>query len=209
MIENLLKLCSRTFNKSKSIFPRSQAWKVAMVVIVAIAIVVWITLEVCFISASSIVDYSPIFRNAQHRSKTEKVVIHHTAIDGDSTSILGIYDYHKHTHKWSCGIAYHYLIMNSKVYKLHDNEDQTAHAYGANGNSISICIQADFSKKYVSNREYWEIATMATKMCRKYNLTEDKVVGHCEVEGNCTDCPGSHFDMDMVRLFCKIQRMLI
>lgn len=153
---------------------------------------------------SNIIDYSPIYATGIDRAKTCKIVVHHDADAQDSVKLMDIYELHKHIRGWSCGIAYHYIVLNNNVYKIHYDEDVTAHAYGANYNSISICMHGDFSKQYPTEELYNKVAFLSVILMRKYNLKPEDVIGHREVAGNKTECPGNNFDMDKLRLKIKM-----
>lgn len=185
------------------------AWqKGVAIVTISLIVISYVACCIWYHSALRIVDYSDIFHNSQLRTKTTKVIVHHTAINADTTSILGIYDYHTKENGWNC-VAYHYMIMNSIIYKLHNDEDRTPHAYGANDNAISVCMQADYNVRYPTLSEYWQVSSIVTRLCGRYNLSCDDVLGHGELDGNSTDCPGVHFNMDIVRFIVKLQKLLI
>lgn len=145
---------------------------------------------------SQIIDYTELFSSAEKRGVPKKIVIHHTADARPYADLLQIYDYHKNKKGWGCGIAYHYIISDGKVYKIHDENDKTAHAYGYNSNSIAVCIHGDFSKKQPNNNDLIIAAKVVRNLCKKYNLEKTDIIGHRDCENNATECPGIYFDLE-------------
>lgn len=176
---------------------------------IGLLFVLWVWGEIKYRCAISTVDYSALFHTDKQRNSTDYIIIHHTAIDGDTASILAIHDYHKNVRKWSCGFAYHFFQMRGVTYKIHADNDATAHATSYNFNSVSICIQENYSNADPTSETYWEVAALATRLARKYNIPTENIKAHREVEKEPTDCPGSKFDIEKVRTLCALMTIFI
>lgn len=179
-----------------------------IVISVSILFALWLYGEIKYRFAVSEVDYSALFRTEKQRITTDYIIIHHTAIDGDTASILAIYDYHKNVRKWSCGFAYHFFQMRGVTYKIHADNDATAHATSYNFNSVSICVQENFSNAEPTFEVYWEVAALATRLARKYDIPIEHIKAHREVEKEPTDCPGTNFDIEKVRTLCRLMQTI-
>ncbi len=180
-----------------------------IVIATAILTVLWLFGEVKYRFAISTVDYSAIFHSVKQRSSTDYIIIHHTAIAGDTTSILGIHEYHKYKNNYQCGFAYHFFQMKGVTYKIHYDMDATAHATSYNFNAVSICIQENFSETEPSFSVYWECAALAKRLARKYNIPTENIKAHREVEKQPTECPGTKFDIEKVRTLCALMTIFI
>ena len=100
-------------------------------------------------------------------------------------------------------IGYHYVINNGtyrpdglvEVGRAETESGAHCSADGMNFKSIGICLVGNFDidKSTVAQMEALE------KLCKdimaQYKIPVSKVLGHGEVKGAATNCPGRHFDM--------------
>lgn len=180
-----------------------------IVVAIAVLSLLWLYGEFQYRFATKNVDYSDIFRSKQQRTSTEYVVIHHTAIKGDTASILAIHEYHKFERAYACGFAYNFFLMKGVAYKIHADNDATAHAHSYNFNAVSICIQENYSETEPTFRVYWETAALAKKLARRYNIPTENIKAHREVDREPTECPGTKFEIEKVRTLCALMTIFI
>jgi N-acetyl-anhydromuramyl-L-alanine amidase AmpD len=115
------------------------------------------------------------------RTKTDTIVLHHRAGNGDVESIDRI---HKNQ-DWSC-IGYHFYVRkDGTIYRGRQEDAVGAHAYGSNSTSIGICAEGNFEKDIMSEAQKQSIKELVAYLKEKYNIT--KVIRHKDV--NATACP--------------------
>lgn len=154
-----------------------------------------------------ILDAKLLFKGSfQVRSKTEKIVIHHSASD-INTSINDVHQWHQ-SRGW-IGIGYHYLIYpNGDVYRGRPEWAIGAHAYQdaaheANSNGIGICLIGNFDYQRPSDAQMGTLITLIWYIRERYpNLP---VIGHKDVMA--TACPGQKFPWS--DLYEKLQKEVI
>ena len=154
-----------------------------------------------------ILDAKLLFKGSfQVRSKTEKIVIHHSASD-INTSINDVHRWHQNR-GW-IGIGYHYLIYhNGDVYKGRPEWAVGAHAYQdaaheANSNGIGICLIGNFDYQRPRDAQMKELLTLILNIRKRYpNLP---VIGHKDLMA--TECPGQNFPWS--DLYAKLQKEVI
>lgn len=90
------------------------------------------------------------------------------------------------------GIPYHYSIAPSgSVYKLNRIGDYTWHAKGGNYNSIGIMLMGNFEKNSITEK-HWSCFVELCRLINKLMPQVIKVVGHRNVRGSATLCPGKY-----------------
>lgn len=144
-------------------------------------------------------DLQLAFNKNVHRTKTEYIVIHHSGGDTSAT-VNDIAKIHFGERGWT-GIGYHYFITaDGTIFNLRDDsEREVPHAIGFNNNCIAICLSGNFSKNKVPEIQ-WKIALELVRvMMSKYNVDVEHVIGHRELSGNDTECPGKLFDLEQFR----------
>lgn len=167
-----------------------------------------------------IIDGTPFFSDSEsgiNREKTEYIVIHHDDIPKMyHTRILDIDNFHRHvsyTDKvggklvtkqgrgWESGFAYHYYVMDTVIYHIHNNIEKTTHAPGANYNGIAICIHGDYDQEKPSRELLLRLIILIRYLQKEYDIPSDHVIGHRDV--NATECPGKYLDISTLRYFLK------
>ncbi|MBN1687754.1 MAG: N-acetylmuramoyl-L-alanine amidase [Candidatus Omnitrophica bacterium] len=129
------------------------------------------------------------------------IVIHHTATDyGDAFSI----DQLHHKRGWWNGLGYHFLINNGTMGK-EDGQIQAgprwmkqkpgAHAKdaGMNERGIGIGIVGNFSQDMISKAEMDSLVFLVKTLQEYYQIPDQNVIGHRDVPGAKTECPGNYF----------------
>ena len=125
------------------------------------------------------------------RSATDLLILHHAA----ATSCTA-----EDVHRWHvgngwAGIGYHYLVRkDGTIYRGRPEDTVGAHAYGANSHSIGVCFEGNYQvEPTMPAAQLAAGQALATDIKRRWGIT--KVIGHKDVAGSTTDCPGKHFPL--------------
>lgn len=123
----------------------------------------------------------------------DTIVVHHTASNG---ALVNQANYHLNHHKWP-GLSYHLIIDEGRLKQVNDLLSMTFHAGGWNTNTVAVCINADLSKRAITD---WErkLLYAAILTVKKLIPTIKYVRGHNEIPENKTACPC--IDMEQVRI---------
>lgn len=125
------------------------------------------------------------------RSATDLLILHHSGTttctpDGVHSSHVG--------NGWA-GIGYHYLVRkDGTIYRGRPEDTVGAHAYGANSHSIGVCFEGNYQME--PNMPAAQLAAgqaLVADIKRRWGIT--KVIGHKDVAGSTTDCPGKYFPL--------------
>ncbi|MBI5214049.1 MAG: N-acetylmuramoyl-L-alanine amidase [Nitrospirae bacterium] len=138
--------------------------------------------------------------------KWKYIIIHHSATDdGDSL------DFNKlHKRKGWKGVGYDFVIDNGTRGKQ-DGQIETSprwikqqdgahcNASGMNFKGIGICLVGNFSKEKVSEKQMESLVYLVNILRKHYKISEDYIMGHGQVRGAKTECPGKYFPWDEFR----------
>lgn len=128
--------------------------------------------------------------NLEKRGKTDTIVLHHRAGNGD---VEGIDRLHK-GNGWTC-IGYHFYVRkDGSVYRGRQEDTIGAHAYGANSTSIGICAEGNFENEIMPDVQKGALKELVAYIKEKYNIT--RVIKHNNV--NATACPGKNYPYDEI-----------
>lgn len=133
----------------------------------------------------------------ERRQRTSKIVVHHTA----GSPRQDVHDIHAyHLSKGWIGIGYS-LVQDAEGewWEGRGLDTVGAHATGHNANSIGVCLIGNFEDHPLPAARYQSLVEMVAHLCRRYSLTAADVVGHRELPGARTLCPGRHLDLDALR----------
>lgn len=134
-------------------------------------------------------------------TKWKHIIIHHSATDeGDALSLFRLHLRRGFLH----GLGYHFVISNGTFGKMAGQieisprwikQEDGAHckASGMNHTGIGICLVGNFSKERVSERELDSLVYLVKVLKDYYRIPVTHIIGHGEVEGAATECPGTHF----------------
>jgi len=132
--------------------------------------------------------------------KWKYIVVHHSATDVGNSS------YFNEAHKkrgWK-GVGYHFIIDNGTCGK-DDGQIETsprwiqqesgAHckAGGMNDIGIGICLVGNFSEDGVSRKQMDSLVFLTKKLKSYYKIPNRNILGHSQVAGAQTECPGTKF----------------
>ena len=136
------------------------------------------------------------YHGGDKRSKTTRIIIHHTSGSKTSDPDPSAAEINKwHTappRNWNC-IGYHYVIRKNGSIEKGRNEDEIgAHAEGANNDSIGIHVGGEFMYFKPTEKQIESLIKLIQQLCKKYNIPIDRkhILGHREV--GQTDCPGDN-----------------
>ena len=141
--------------------------------------------------------------NPVDRPATTRIVIHHTAGPADQ-SVESIHNYHKRERGW-LGIGYNVIQTEDGQWHAGRGLDkQGAHATGYNDTSIGISLIGNFEATDLPDHRWDSLVRMCRYLMDRYGLVSEDVVGHGELPGASTACPG--VDMDALRRELKNQK---
>lgn len=125
------------------------------------------------------------------RSATDLLILHHSGTttctpDGVHNSHVG--------NGWA-GIGYHYLVRkDGTIYRGRPEDTVGAHAYGANSHSIGVCFEGNYQvEQTMPAAQLAAGQALVADIKRRWGIT--KVIGHKDVAGSTTDCPGKYFPL--------------
>ncbi len=129
------------------------------------------------------------------------IVVHHTATDtGDAYTIDDLH----HKRGWDRGLGYHFIIDNG-THGKEDGQIQVgprwikqmvgAHTKASNMNErgIGIAIVGNFSEKQMTQKEMDSLVFLVKTLQEYYGIPYANVIGHRDVPGAATECPGKIF----------------
>ncbi|RFU61211.1 peptidoglycan recognition protein family protein [Peribacillus glennii] len=128
--------------------------------------------------------------------KVDKLVLHHPA--HKTWGIHDIHDFHKDKKKWS-GIGYNYFITKEGRIQEGRGKYEGAHCLGHNDHTLGICFQGDFEKEKMPDAQVKAGGWLIAQLVREYGLQLNDVVGHKDMPGASTACPGKNFRMADVK----------
>ncbi len=132
------------------------------------------------------------------------IVIHHTATE--SGNAFAIDQLHQKRGFWN-GLGYHFLIDNGTG-GTEDGQIEVgprwikqmvgahANANGMNEHGIGISLVGNFSETYVTEKELHALVFLVKTLQSYYKIPNSNVIGHRNVPGKNTECPGNHFPWD-------------
>ncbi|MFO7899942.1 MAG: peptidoglycan recognition family protein [Planctomycetota bacterium] len=135
------------------------------------------------------------------------IIIHHSGTDaGDAAS----FDRYHRKLGWARGLGYDFVIGNGtrtgdgqiEVGERWKAQLDGAHcrAAGMNRRAIGICFVGDFETTAGPTDAQLAAGTaLVGYLARRFDIPPGHVLGHGDVPGARTDCPGRHFPMDALR----------
>lgn len=128
------------------------------------------------------------------------IIIHHTATNKDKTTLTAINRVHQKwfNYKSSLGwyIGYHYFISgNGIIRQTRRNDDYGVHcrADNMNAKSIGICLAGNFEIEQPSEKQLISLKKILERLKKDFNIKNENILGHREVIGAKTACPGKIF----------------
>lgn len=133
----------------------------------------------------------------------EYIIIHHSATaQGDAETFR-----RNHKAKGWRDVGYHYVVSNG-TYKP-DGLVETGRTEAENGahcdadrmnsRSIGICLVGNFDVDKPTAAQMTSLEKLCRDIMTRHKIHVSKVLGHGEVKGAATNCPGKNFDMAAFR----------
>lgn len=132
--------------------------------------------------------------------KWDYIIIHHSATDVGNA--LRFDNSHK-KRRWK-GLGYHFVIDNGtsgkedgqiEVSPRWIRQEDGAHckAGGMNYKGIGICLVGNFSQDKVTPKQMESLVYLVRVLRDYYYIPDSKILGHGQVDGASTECPGTQF----------------
>jgi N-acetyl-anhydromuramyl-L-alanine amidase AmpD len=129
-------------------------------------------------------------------------VIHHTATEvGNAMTI----DHIHYRRGFGDGLGYHFLIDNGTLGRINGQievgprwirQEDGAHAKASrmNEKAIGISLVGNFSEqRRVSEAQLNSLVFLVNALRKHYGIPLDHIIGHRDVPGANTECPGNYF----------------
>lgn len=135
------------------------------------------------------------------------IIIHHTATDIGNAILIN--KNHHHRGFWN-GLGYHFLIDNGSLGKGDGQIEMSprwvkqqvgAHckAGGMNRKGIGIALVGNFNIEDPTPNQLRSLAYLIRTLRDYYRIPSNRIMGHRDVEGANTDCPGKRFPWPTLR----------
>lgn len=136
------------------------------------------------------------------RSKWEYIVIHHSGTTIGNTKRFD--KYHRKVRHMKNGIAYHFVICNGscgcedgyiEITSRWEKQLSGGHCHCERNNDvgIGICLVGNFQKTKPTEDQYWSLVWLVKKLMKEQNIKAKNVLGHKDMKGETTLCPGKYF----------------
>jgi hypothetical protein len=133
------------------------------------------------------------------------IVIHHSATD---TGSAASFDREHRERGWD-GLGYHFVIGNGtgsgdgqvEVGYRWRQQLRGAHAGNLDYNErgIGLCLVGDFEKSYPTARQMDSLNALVRFLQARCGITANNIIGHDDVPGKKTRCPGRNFSVAAFR----------
>ena len=119
------------------------------------------------------------------------LIIHHTHTPRKTTPFINIKNYHM-SKGWS-DIGYHFFITNDgRIWKGRPVTITGRHAKDSRMNykSLGICVAGNFDIEEPSKLQLKSLIKIIRTLQQDYKIKDKNIIGHREVKGSFTTCPG-------------------
>ena len=148
--------------------------------------------------SDTLVKSKKIFMQTRQLSKIKRIIIHHSA--STTMTARDIAQYHVSVRLYPA-IAYHFFITQvGIVFKTNRLEDVSWHTAKNNSDSISICLQGNFSKDIVPGKMYDNLVELISEIREVVNIKQ--ICLHRDLVK--TECPGKYFYPLMLSVHRKL-----
>jgi len=140
----------------------------------------------------NIIDIKLKFKALTPRKKTEYIILHHRAGDGDINSI-----HQEHLNRKWAGCGYHFYVKkDGSIYRGRPINMIGAHCPDFNSISIGICFEGNYDREMIMPLVQFEAGKKLIKLIRE-GFKNTKTVGHREKFA--TACPGKYFPLEKLK----------
>ena len=154
-------------------------------------------------NAAPIVPVVPLYPS----KKWKYIIIHHSATDEGSSFDFDRY----HLSRGWEGVGYHFVIDNGTKGKqdgqievsprwLKQKNGSHCKASEMNNQAIGICLVGNFNTEAVSKKQLDSLTYLVGLLRKYYKIPLARVLGHGQVSGAKTACPGTKFPWKELRL---------
>ena len=129
----------------------------------------------------------------QKRARTDYIVLHHRAGNGDAESI-----HNQHLNKGWSGIGYHFYVRkDGSIYRGRPIDTIGAHTEGKNSVSVGVCFEGDYhyTDKVMPSAQFKAGQELIAYLKGIYPNAEIK--GHRDLQA--TGCPGQYFPFEGIK----------
>lgn len=131
------------------------------------------------------------------------IIIHHSATDvGNALDFDSM-----HTRKQWKGLGYHFVIDNGTAGKknghievaprwIHQEDGAHCKADSMNYRGIGVCLVGNFSVDKVTPQQMESLVYLVNVVKDYYRIPNSNILGHGQVRGAATECPGKYFPWD-------------
>ncbi len=148
-------------------------------------------------SAAPLRPVIPVFKSKKWRY----IVIHHSATDEGDARFL---DYIHRRRGFNRGLGYHFVIDNGTDSRgdgqieasprwIKQEDGAHCNAAGMNQCGIGICLVGDFTHHRPSRKQMDSLVLLVKTLMKQYHIPLKRVIGHRDVPGKATECPGNSF----------------
>ena len=129
----------------------------------------------------------------EKRTKTDFVIVHHSATDRDTTTFESIKRWHMEHNGWD-NIGYHRVIEGDG--SVHSGMPINMVGYHClydefNYKSVAVCLTGNFQDEYPSEAQLESLEEILAEWETKYGISKEGILGHRET-GAATSCPGNN-----------------
>ncbi|WP_258359432.1 N-acetylmuramoyl-L-alanine amidase [Moorella sulfitireducens] len=130
--------------------------------------------------------------------KVEYIIIHHTGAEEKDAKQVRRY----HLSLGWRDVGYNYIIeRDGRVVAGRSLTIPGAHCRdaGMNHKSAGVAVIGNLMDHPPTPEQRQALIELARELCRRYSVPPERVLGHNEVPGAATDCPGRFLDMERLR----------
>lgn len=128
-------------------------------------------------------------------SAITNIVVHHTVARADATpEAIAAYHVNDPAHKWP-GIGYHFYIPgDGTIYQTNRLESVSYHVGNENGHCVGIALGGTFTTATPTGAQIEAAARLIAWLLDALGLAPAAVVGHRDLPGQSTQCPGNQWN---------------
>jgi len=140
--------------------------------------------------------------------QVERIIVHHAAIPAGEATLERIRREHVEGRGWR-DIGYHFVVELGPggVWRVRAGrptwaEGAHCRASGMNRRSLGVCLAGYWSPGHdgAPPPEAWRLlVSLLAALCHDRGLVAANILGHREVPGAKTECPGRSFGLDALR----------
>ncbi len=139
--------------------------------------------------------------NLYQTNKWRYIIIHHSGTDKGSALT---FDRYHNLRGFTRGLGYHFVIDNGTKGKfdgqievsprwLKQQDGAHCQASGMNTKGIGISLVGNFNYGGPTEKQMESLVYLVNRLRRYYNIPKSNIMGHGDVLGARTDCPGKNF----------------